>query len=610
MRALTPPPRQTVSQWADAERHLSPESSAEPGRWRTDRAPYTRGVMDAVSDPDIETVVCMFSAQTAKTEILNNIVGYHISRDPCPILFVQPTVDMGKAWSKDRLDPMLRDTPILKGLVKNPKSREAGNNMQYKVFPGGYIAITGANSPSSLSSRPIRLFLGDEVDRWPPSAGKEGDPVSLATKRTTTFWNRKIVLTSTPTIKGASRIELAYDGSTQDRYWVPCPHCDESQTLVKNQVKWEKEDAPQPTKQDACGVAIKSDSQWHYPDTAEYQCIECEGRWNDIQRHSAVSRGEWRSTLPGARVKGFHLNEIYSPFVTLAEFSANWINALASPDTLQTFVNTALAETWEVPAETITESELYNNRSDYANSIPAEATVLTAGVDVQKNRLEVEVVAWSATKESWSVEYVVLYGDPSQPGGVWDDLDRLLTKEHKSARGFNLRVNGCCVDSGYSSDDVYRYCAPRWTQGVYAIKGRGGMGMPILISKPTKNNKHNCELQSIGVDTVKTHLYARLALDHPGPGYCHFPASYGEDYFQQLTAEKAERVYKAGRPSIVWKLKDHHRRNEALDCRVYAMAALEILNPVWPTVEKNLQARTETKPKPRKRGGGFATRWK
>ena len=616
LAALKPPPRQSVAEWAEAERRLSPEASAEPGKWRNSRTPYLVGIMDAVSDPDIEIVVCMLSSQVGKTEVLNNIVGFHIARDPCPILFIQPTVEIGKVWSRDRLAPMLRDTPALRGLVKDPKSRESGNNVQHKVFPGGYIAITGANSPTSLRSRPVRIVLGDEVDGWPSSAGAEGDPVGLAVKRTTTFWNRKIVLTSTPTIKGASRIELAYDGSTQDRFWVPCPHCGEFQTLVKYQVKWEKEDAHKPTKQTEWGAALQSDSQWHYPDTAEYECCECAGRWNDVERHAAVAAGEWRSAIPGAKVRGFHLNELYSPFVELATFAERWLEAQRTPETLQMFVNTALAETWEVPSETIEEAALLANRSDYSNGIPAEATVLTAGVDAQKNRLEIEIVAWSASKESWSIAYKVIYGDPTQTGGVWDELDRYLVKEYRSERGINLRINAMCVDSGYSSDNVYRYCARRFDQRVWAIKGRGGMGMPMLIGKPTRNNKHNCELQSVGVDTVKTHLYARLALEAPGPGFCHFPIEYAEDYFAQLTAEKAERVYKAGRPSIVWKLKDHHRRNEALDCRVYAIAALEMLNPVWPSVEKGLQMRaTQDAPKKqtprpqRRRGSGFATRF-
>lgn len=236
-KKLLPAPRLKVSDWADCYRRLSGESSAETGSWRTSTAPYQKAIMDSVSDPRVEMIVVMSSAQVGKTEIINNIVGYYIQQDPAPMLVVQPTEKMAESWSMDRLSPMIRDTETLRELVKDPRSRESGNKILYKRFPGGHITIAGSNSPSSLASRPVRIVLCDEVDRYPPSAGSEGDPVNLAKKRATTFWNRKIILTSTPTIKDFSRIELAYSQSDQRRYYVPCNACGEYQTLKWSQVR-------------------------------------------------------------------------------------------------------------------------------------------------------------------------------------------------------------------------------------------------------------------------------------------------------------------------------------------------------------------------------------
>ncbi len=253
-----------------------------------------------MGDATIETVVVMSSAQIGKTEIINNVVGYHIHLDPSPILLLQPTLEMAEAWSKDRFAPMLRDTEALRGLVKDPRARDSGNTLLHKRFPGGHITMAGANSPSSLASRPIRLVLCDEVDRYPASAGTEGDPVSLAKKRSTTFWNRKLLLTSTPTIKGASRIEAAFEQSDQRRFHVPCLHCGEYQALTWHQVKWE------------------SDSERHRVETAHYECGQCGAALYDSDKPEMLSAGIWIATAPFTGTAGFHISELYSPWVTLA----------------------------------------------------------------------------------------------------------------------------------------------------------------------------------------------------------------------------------------------------------------------------------------------------
>jgi len=391
---LKPPPKLTVSQWSDEYRRLSAEASAEPGRWFTSRAEYQRGIMDAVSDPLIETVVVMSSAQVGKTEVVNNIVGYHIHQDPAPILVLQPTVEMAQTWSKDRLAPMLRDTPALKGRVKAPRSKQSANTLLHKVFPGGHITMTGSNAPASLASRPIRVVLCDEVDRYPPSAGTEGDPVSLARKRATTFWNRKVILTSTPTGAGTSRIEAEFEQSDKRYFMVPCPHCEASQRLLWGNVKW-----------------LKGEDGESLPDTAAYHCGECGALWSEAERLAAIRKGEWQATADGGRIAGFHLSELYSPWSSIPDMARNFLAAKKNTETLRTFVNTALGEPWEDRGEQVDQASLYSRREQYAADVPDGALILTAGIDVQRDRIEMEVVGWGEGEESWNIDYRVIFGD-------------------------------------------------------------------------------------------------------------------------------------------------------------------------------------------------------
>jgi len=330
LQTLRPPPELTISDWADQNRRLSSEASAEPGQWRTSRAEYQRGIMDAISDANVETVVIISAAQCGKTEAQLCAVGYHIDQDPAPIMVVMPTERDAETWSKDRFSPMARDTPCLTGKIADPKSRDGNNKILHKRFPGGHLTIVGANAPSGLASRPIRLLMCDEVDRYPFSAGAEGDPVNLAKKRTVTFWNRKIVLVSTPTNKDASRIETAYEESDQRQYHVPCPECGTEQVLVWPQVQWEK---------NADGT--------HRPETAKYHCVHCDAAWRDEVRWAVVRKGHWQANEPFAGIAGFHLNEIYSPWVRLEAMVKAFLSARAGGDeAMKTFVNTSLGESW------------------------------------------------------------------------------------------------------------------------------------------------------------------------------------------------------------------------------------------------------------------------
>lgn len=589
---LKPPPRLSISEWADEFRKLSPESSAEPGSWNTSRAEYQRGIMDALSDPAIETVVVMSSAQVGKTEVLNNAVGYFISQDPSPMLVVQPTLDMAQTWSKDRLAPMLRDSPVLSGLVKDPRARDSGNTTLHKIFPGGHITACGANSPSSLASRPVRNVFCDEVDRYPVSAGSEGDPVSLAKKRATTFWNRKILLVSTPTNKGASRIETAYEESDQRKYYVKCPDCSHEQTLRWSQVKWEEDK----------------------PETAKYVCEDCGSMWTDSQRAKVIKSGRWIASKPTKKIAGFHLSALYSPWTPLEDGVRDFLEAKKQPATLRVWINTFLGETWEEEGEQVDDYDLARRAEDW-DALPEDVLILTAGVDVQDDRLEVEIVGWGRDEESWSVDYKTIYGDPSAPI-VWQDLDQFLNQTYEHELGEELMVRATCVDSGgHHTQAVYKYCAAREGKRIFAIKGVGGEGRPI-VGKPSKNNIGKVKLFPVGVDTAKHLLFSRFRITEPGPGYCHFPIGRDEEYFKQLTAEKiATRYHKGFAKREFVKTRT---RNEALDVRVYSMAALSLLNVNLLSLAKQQQHRLEAqkevkqqKPvvQPRKQSS-FVQRWR
>jgi phage terminase large subunit GpA-like protein len=564
-KALKPPPKLTVSAWADRYRQLSSESSAEAGRWSTSRAEYQRGMMDAVSDPDIENVVLMTGAQIGKTELINNVVGFHIHQDPAPMLVVQPTLEMAQTWSKDRLSPAIRDTPALAEKIKNPRARDSGNTTLHKVFAGGHVTACGANSPSSLASRPCRVILCDEVDRYPLSAGSEGDPVGLAKRRANTFWNRKIILVSTPTEKGASRIEQAYEESDKRKYFVPCPDCGEHQVLAWANVRWEKD----------------------IPATAQYTCEHCGTYWTDAKRFQAIRYGEWRKTATGdGKTAGFHISGLYSPWTPLEDAARDFLASKRDPMRLKTWVNTFLGETWEDQGDQIDEYDLIERREDWGEELPEEVLLLTAGIDVQDDRLEYEIVGWGRGEESWSIDYQVLYGDPST-AELWMRLDTALQHSYDHPVHGEMTIRSSCVDSGgHYTQQVYNYARQRAGRRVFAIKGVGGEGKPV-VGRPTKNNIGKINLFPVGADTAKELVYSRLKMKTAGEGYCHFPLNRGEEFFRMLTAEKKVTKYFKGRPRREWvKIRT---RNEALDCRVYATAALAILNLNLEAVYKRAQ---------------------
>ena len=566
-KLLIPPQRLTVSEWADRYRMLSPESSAEPGQWDTGRAEYLRGILNAVTDATVETIVLMKASQLGFTESLLNMLAYYIDYDPSPILFVLPTLDIASAVSKDRIAPMLRDTPRLQGKVQDARTRDSGNTTLHKIFPGGHLTLSGANSPASLSSRPVRIVFCDEVDRFPMSAGTEGNPRKLAYKRTTTFWNRKHIEGSSPTIKGQSEIEASYLDSDQRKYWVPCSACHTFQTLKWGQVKW-----PSPS----------GEGRWyateHHPELAVYLCEFCQVELDHRDKLWMVKHGEWRAEAPFKGKAGFWINELYSPWVKFSQTASAFLDAKGKGrKELQVFVNTSLAETFEEePGEVLSETTLASRREPYGPAVPMAAALLTAAVDIQEDRIEAEVKAWGKGEESWGLEHKIFHGDTTDPkAGAWKSLDEWLQGVWLHESGISLKIVCTMIDTGYRTKECYAFIKPRQFRRVFAAKGMSERGKP-LVGRPTKTNFGKVKLFPIGTDTAKETVYSRLKKTDFGPGCLHFPNTYDNEYFLQLTAEKRVTTYRKGWASIEWvKIRP---RNEALDLTVLNLAALMVLN--------------------------------
>ncbi len=575
---IRPDPVLKVSEWADSHRLLPQRAAAEPGPWRTSRTPYLREIMDRLSPGDpTQVVVLMKGSQLGGTEAGNNWLGYVIDCAPGPMMMVQPTVEMAKRISKQRVATMIDDCPRLRQKVSPSRSRDSGNTILTKEFPGGILVITGANSAVGLRSMPVRNLFLDEVDGYEIDVDGEGDPVELAIKRTATFRrNRKIFICSTPTVKDLSRIERAYLRSDQRRYHVPCPVCGVVAPIQWQNIEW-------PSGQ---------------PEQAALRCESCHTLIPEHHKTAMLEHGRWVAQAEGDGVTaGYHLSALYSPlgWYSWGEMARDFLVAKhEGPEKLKTWINTCLGETWEESGEVINQDSLMARREHYPAVVPLPVLVLTAGVDVQDDRLEVEVCGWRTGEESWGISYRVLWGDPAA-SPVWRQLDDVLSATWEREDGLNMRIVQCCIDSaGHRTEAVYRYVKPRQVRGVYATVGRAGIGRPI-ISSPSNRKQGQAPLPvklfTVGVDEAKAILYSRLKEQTPGPGYCHFPEGegYEEEYFKQLTAEKRVIRYQKGFPKAEW-IKTR-ARNEALDCRVQAHAALCLLNPLWKAVEKNLAPR-------------------
>lgn len=538
--------------------------------------PHLVEVMDAMGDIKTPVVVGMLASQSGKSEACVNAIGRLIHLDPSPILMVQPTEDGGKKFSKERIAPSIEETPVLRERVASPKTRDGDNVITLKKFPGGFLAVVGANAPSGLASRPIRVLIADEVDRYPQSAGTEGDPVTLAEKRTTTFWNRKLIMVSTPGDEAISRIEPAYLQSTMERWRLPCPKCGHGQPLEWSGLMFKN--LPRPV----------------------YRCSKC-GKTSTEQEWKS-QKGKWVPEFPGRTSRGFHTTALISFFIGWENLVKEWTQAYGQSqkgdnELLRVFINTRLAETWKTPGEQVEEKEILSRKEPYVCKtetgyhipcdVPDGVLILTAGVDIQDNRAEVEVVGWGPGWESWGIEYRVIYGDP---GGAafWNELDEYLLRKWEYGDTREIGITTACVDSGgHYTSDVYKFTKPREFRRIYSIKGQGGDGVPT-VSRSTQNTRNRAMLFILGVDEIKGKVLGNLKITSPGSGYSHFPLSpdlddehrrgYTDEYFRGLVSERRIIKFNKGFKKYEW-VKESGVRNEPLDCRVYARAALAILNP-------------------------------
>ncbi len=625
MAAWAPPPRMTLAEWANENAYLSAESSAEPGKWHT--LPYQTGIMNAFSDPTIEQITAMKSARVGWTKIINAAIGYYMHYDPCPIMVVQPTIEDAQGYSKEEIAPMLRDTPVLRGLVAESKAKDSDNTIVAKQFPGGSLTMVGANSPRGFRRVSRRVVLFDEVDGYPPSAGAEGDQIKLGIRRTEYYWNRKIAAGSTPTVAGVSRIEKLFAESDQRRFFVPCPHCGEMQFL-----KWGGKDSK-------FGIKWPEDN----PREAYYACEKNGCIIDHADKRAMIERGEWRPTAPGTgKHAGFHIWAAYSysPNATWGDLAVEFLAAKDDPNALKTFVNTVLGECWEDEYSARADAETLSARAEEYNrlTVPDGGLILTAAVDVQDNRLAYVVRAWGRDEESWLVDRGEIYGDPSDLSttGPWSQVDSVLQQEYAHESGAKMKVNAAAVDTGgHFTHEAYMFVRARKARHVIAVKGSSQPGRPA-IGKPTRQDvnyknqtiKSGVDLWLIGTDTIKATIFGRLKREDAGAGCMHFPIGIEDEYYRQLTAEKQITRYTNGYAKRVW-VKKQNARNEALDCEVYAYAALQYFytrlnrSKIWDVAEDALRRHavaSENKPdrpapspqRPQRRRGrsSFVKGWK
>ena len=571
---LRPPPQLTVSQWAEQHRVLSTRASSEPGPWRTARAPYLREIMDALSAVHpARRVVFMKGAQTGGSEAGNNWLGYIMHHVPAPMLAVQPTVELAKRFSRQRIDPLLQETPALRERVAPARSRDAGNTMLSKEFPGGILVLTGANSAVGLRSMTARFLFLDEVDAYPGDVEGEGDPIALAEARARTFgWRRKAYLVSTPTIAGRSRIEREYQASDQRRYFVPCPHCAAMQWLRFERLIWEK------------GV----------PTSVAYHCEACDQQISEHYKTAMLAGGEWRATAQSQDpfTVGFHISALYSPvgWLSWEQIARDWEAAQGKPEDLKTFRNTVLGETWQERGEAPDWERLVERREDFAlGVVPTAALVLTAGVDVQDDRIECDIWGWAGGFTSWLIDHIVIPGSPRERG-PWEELTKLLARDWPRTSGGAMRVAKVCVDTGgRDTASVYGHLRHLRDPRIAPTKGVDGWNRAQPVQGPTlvdalvngQKLRRGLKLWTVSVSTWKADLYRRLWLgrgeaeDFP-MGWVHLPRGIEIEWVKQLVAEQLRTAKdKRGFTRQEWaKLRE---RNEALDCAVLARAALWLL---------------------------------
>lgn len=581
---FNPPENITVSEWADKYRRLSAENSAEAGKWKTNRTPYLKEVMDAFTDPHVSHLVIVAASQVGKTEMLLNMLGYVIDIDPGPAMFVVPTLDNARDFTKRRVAPAIRDTKNLKDKVSNSKTRDSSNTILKKKYPGGMVTFTGSNSPADLASVPARYIFGDELDRWAKDSGGEGDPWGLLEARTTTFYNSKMVEVSTPTLKDESKIESAFFNGTQEYYCIKCPHCEEFHFIRFHDIDYK------------FTTNIVNKKKQYIVNEVSYVCPDCGciSSENEMKKQEA----KWIAQNPDAYqngVRSFWINAFVSPWMKWEKIVCKFLEAKNDPKKMQVVYNTLFGEVWQLQEEAESEEGLLGRREFYEAELPKGVLCLTCGVDTQKERLEYEVVGYGKEEESWGIKKGVIAGKPDKEE-VWEELDKVIDKVWTFKNGKGLKISLTFVDSGgLYTQEVYMQCKKRKNKRVFAIKGANRADTPF-VNPPKQvkiiNNKKTVDttwLYLIGVDSGKEKIMSNLQVEEIGERYCHFPLNddrgYNKEYFTQLLSEQL--TYKNGRWR--WEKIPGRNRNEALDCRNYANAARYSLHIDFDKIEEKLK---------------------
>lgn len=597
-----PPEKLTVDEWADKYRILSPESSAESGPWRTERTLYLKEPMRAFTDSKVHTITMVAGSQIGKSEMQLNMIGYIIDQAPGSIMYIQPNLEAARKFSRQRVAPMVRDSKRLRNKVHNTKTRDSGNTILQKTFPGGILTICGSESAAALCSTPARYVIGDERDRWAVSAGNEGDPWSLAQARQTTFYNRKSVEVSTPTIKGSSNIETSFLLGTQERWCHKCPCCGEYTNIVFDHVRFDYK------------THVIKGKEFFDIDIMGFSCPHCGTITpeHEIRKQPA----KWIAENPDAYETGrrsFWLNAFSSPWTPWEKIIRKFLEARKDPEKLKVVFNTLLGELWEDRGDLADEDEMLARREEYEAELPDGVLALTCGVDTQDNRLEYEVVGFGLFGETWGIKKGYIMGRPDSPK-VWERLDEVIQHVYKFKNGKGLRIMVTCVDSGgHFTQDVYERCKERYHRNVFPIKGKGGESIPF-VGKPNKvyikgDKKKTVWLYTLGVDAGKSIIMDNLRVQEPGAKYCHFPSNeernYDLNFFNGLLSEKLTLSKTKSGNRWCWEKLPGHRANEALDCRNYALAAFRIWDPDLEALQRRIlnvpEKSIKTKPKPKRR---------
>lgn len=593
LAGMQPPENLTVTEWAECKRYLSTEASAEPGLWRTSRTPYLRAIMDAFTDPKIRHIVFVAASQVGKTEVINNIIGYIIDQNPGSILFVHPTTIDAREFSKLRIAPMIRDSPAVRRRIAAPKSRDSGNTLLQKSYPGGILTLCGSNEAHALASKPIRYVFGDERDRWAQSAGTEGDPWELAMARQTTFYNAKAVEVSTPTIRGSSNIAKSFAKGTMERWKSQCPHCGEFHEIQWKDIRYKAEE-----------TVVNHERTYTVHDVF-WICPGC----SCVSEEATMKKqpAKWVAENPAAYANGvrsFWLNAFVSPWASWESICLKYQNALGDTGKMQVVYNTCFGQLWEDRGDTQDPDTLLGRREVYEAELPEGVLVLTAGVDTQDDRMEYEIVGHGHFGETWGIEKGIIMGRPDDPA-TWDSLDMMVfDRVLRFKDGLGLKVSMSFVDEGgHFTEWVRQFCRNRVGKKVFCIKGFPGADRPF--TSPPKKQKiiiKNRYLGTVwqyqlGVDSGKQIIMDNLKVQAPGPKYCHFPLrdDYGAMYFHGLLSEHLVPEGKV-RQRWVWTKIQGHERNEPLDCRNYALAAFKVLPVDLDAVDRRLKVARGKRP--------------